>query len=191
MAKFIFNPFSHVHNIFTQDYEFSLIPWSGLWGEMKDQVYSLQRMSFASEEGCQFKEEAGSLAEWMKKKETETKLRKASSSWLELAFCGGEATALAYKLLHYYRDFWKLVRFAGGSIDAAYRCIDFIREFPERVSWDLDEAKRKCLSSGGKDGDRRIAYRSLTEWSYYIQAKYQINQSHNTSLDEESRLVVA
>ena len=191
MPKFIFNPFCYVHSVFSQDYEFSFVPWSSLWSEMKSQVNSLQRMSFESEESRQFKEDAGSLAVWMEKEETETKLKKASSCWLELVLGGGEATALAYKLFHYYRDFWEMVRFGGGSIDAAYRCIDFIHEFPQRISWDLADAKKKCCSSGVKDGDRRISYQSLTVWSYYMQEKYQINQSHNTSLDEESRLVVA
>lgn len=169
-------------------------PWMLLWKDMRSQTDALGR-KFAGKKGSPYRQLQGdiaSLAAWMQKRKAEDKIAKANMQWLEMVLRGGAAAATAGKLLSYYRDLWSLVRCGGDSVDAAYRCIDFVREFPQRISWDMEEAQKRC-GLGVRKGSGRFA----GVGAYPVQPRsfeepvYDMNIAENASLDDESRLVVA
>lgn len=122
-------------------------PWVSLWEEMKEQA-SVLGSRFAGERASscrKLQEDIASLVEWMESREAKAKVAEAEKQWQGMVSHSDEADALAGKLLSYYQDLWKTVQSGGNSTDGAYRCIDYMREFPQMISSDIDEAFSRCL----------------------------------------------
>lgn len=175
--------------------EFFFNPWRLLWNDMRSQTDALEQ-KFADKKGLpcrQLQSDIASLAAWMHKKKAKDKVAKANMQWLGMVLNGGAAAAAAGKLLSYYRDLWSLVRCGGDSVDAAYRCIDFVREFPQRISWDMEEAQKRCGLAVRKGSGRfsDMVFYSAQPHLFEESVYDNMHSFYSASLDDESRLVVA
>ena len=167
-------------------------PWMSLWDDMRKQTEVLKRR-FADKtdaQNRQLQDDIANLAAWMEKTETNHKIAKTTRQWIEMLFDGDMTARRANGLLSYYRDLWKLVRCGENSVDAAYRCIDYVREFPQRISWDMDELQKKYGLAKQKDDWRYVDVRvCLAMPSGLKKPVYSVYHMHDTSPDVESGLV--
>ena len=122
-------------------------PWISLWEDMIGKAHALKHEMKANKKDRRYKQccdDIANLAVWMEKEETKHKIIKAGSKWWKMVCYSTAEAALASKLLVYYRDMWERLKRGGNSIDAAYRCFDYMHEFPQRISWDIDEVEKRC-----------------------------------------------
>ena len=101
-----------------------------IWDEMKNHLYFLQRTSYKDKKELQW------LIDWTEKEKTVNKITYIDKKIQELN---------VYELVNYYQDFWKLIQNDNESCDYMYRKMNFIHEFPQRVTNDLISFEKRNL----------------------------------------------